>query len=156
MCRFSVFVKKLFLFAVIFMLLAGNICFSEEIKINTIVPTNTNVVRIVRGTVESEGITGPVGTVFGDGFSVVEDHPPGQGGVGGKYKITFDEAFPVAPTVVCTYMPTPDANSVPAIRSVRVQVYEVKTTYAYVFVVDRTGHNVVSTGAFTFIAVGLP
>ena len=143
--------KKLFLFAVIFAFLAGNMCFSEEIKITTIVP---NEERIIVGTVSSEMDDGD--TVFGDGFSVVEDHPPGQGGVGGKYKITFDEAFPVAPTVVCTYMPTPDANSVPAIRSVRVQVYEVKTTYAYVFVVDRTGHNVVSTGAFTFIAVGLP
>ena len=148
MRKFPAFLKKALLFAAIFTLLAGDVCFSQEIRLSTIMPIAE--VRIIRGTIFAQvAFENPQPEHLGDGFTVVE------GGLetdkGGQYLITFNEAFPSGfpPTVVCTYMPTPGAT-----RSVRVQVRAVTETYADVIVIDKTGHNFASTGAFTFIAIG--
>ena len=134
MCRFSVFVKKLFLFAVIFMLLTGNTCFSEEV---TLTKTMPDEIRIVRDTVES----GSLVLVGKNGFTVVQNV--------GRYTITFDGAFPVAPTVVCTYQEQPGTDFFP-----KAQLISVSTTGAVVDIVDLDGTAPYPGGSFTFMAVG--
>ena len=138
MCRFSVFVKKLFLFAVIFMLLTGNTCFSEEV---TLTKTMPDEIRIVRDTVES----GSLVLVGKNGFTVTETSL-------GKYLITFDEAFPATPTVVCTYQEdlTPDLLK----YKPQAQLISVSPTGAVVHIVDLPGTTYYSMGSFTFIAIG--
>ena len=134
MRKFPAFLKKVLLFAVIFVLSAGNMCFAEEVTFTTITP---NEIRILRDTIES----GNIGVVFKNGFSVEEDN--------GQYTITFGEEFPVTPTVVCTYQEQPGTDFLPT-----AQLISVSTTGAVVDIVDLDGTTRQSTGSFTFIAIG--
>jgi len=153
MCISRILVKTLFLCTVIFMFFAGNMCFSEEITLTTVMPNP--LFRIVRGTVVSGNVSGNFqNPMYGDGFTVVECIEPG-----GQYAITFDEPFSAPPTLVCTYqlMPTPGVDGappVPADPGVRAQVLGVYPGFADVGTVNETGHVFVSSGAFTFIAIG--
>lgn len=145
MCKFPVFIKRIFLFAVIFVLFAGNICFSEEITLTTVI-SNPRPARIVRGTITSSGTDN---IIIGDGFTAVEQNLPGKGG---EYLITFVPAFPISslPTVVCTYKPIPGAQTGP-----KAQVVSVTNTNAIIAVVTVVSPiERKSTGAVEFIAIG--
>jgi len=137
-------VKKLFLFAIIFTLLPGNMCFSENINLDRIIP---NEERIVRGTISSE-IPQDV-PVNRDGFTVERTGD-------GLYAITFNPAFPTIPTLVCTYQELPGGSLHP-----RAQIRSVSPTGAIVVTATVTGQNVgpfedvlINTGSVTFIAAG--
>ena len=136
--------KKLFLFAVIFAFLAGNMCFSEEIKITTIVP---NEERIIVGTVSSEMDDGD--TVFGDGFSV--DYWKSLAN-DWYYTITFLPAFSAVPTVVCTYLLQPAGFDETA--KSQIAGYPPTASEITIGVVETTGHDYVDKGSLTFIAIG--
>jgi len=143
MHRFSVFIKRSFLFAIIFMFLTGNICFSEEITLTTVMPASS---RILRGTINSATPGTP-----GNGFTVARLSK-------GKYEITFVPAFPVGstPTVTCIYGPSP--NTATGLKS---QVVSVDNTTAIVSTVKLDDGNkpggskdYSDTGSIIFIAIG--
>ena len=153
MRRFFILAKKLFLFTVIFALLAGNICLSEEIKLTTI---RSSPPRIVRGKIEvsAGGVPEITG---GNGFTVTKQEV-------GEYKITFDEPFsagPVPPpTVVCTYFPT-DKTSPPMQTHPWSHVMSVNNQEAVVTTITAGGGNDPSVakyrtdvGGISFIVVG--
>lgn len=137
MCRFLMFVKKFFLFIIIFVLLAGNICFSEELTLTTVMSAPP---RIVRGIIDSSNPA-----AGGDGFNSAEVSP-------GEYLIDFFPDFPAGslPTLVCIYMPIPGSQTGP--KSQVVSVTNTKATVATVTVINPIGR--VHTGAVAFIAIG--
>lgn len=92
MRRFHVPVKRFFLFAIIFMLLAGNVCSAEEITLTTIMPTPKT--RMIYGSIVS-GLNGA--SVDGYGCTASE--------AGGQYYVAFTEPFPAGSIVsaVCIY-----------------------------------------------------
>jgi len=142
MRRFSLFAKKLSLFIIIFTFFAGNMCFSEEITLTTVMPVPS---RIVEGMLISRITLGTEESIIGDGFTAKELSP-------GEYTIGFEPQFSATPTLICTYKSPPNVQTGP-----KAQVVSVSQAGAIIATVKLDNHGVMtrtSTGGVTFIAIG--